>query len=138
NVNTASHPALRDYGLFFQLVTDHFFTENKSNSERLWRIPNPTPFVKDSINDRVVDGKIDIVNSAELGTKAAAHYKFNIPANETISMRLRLTRAGDPPSPTGNTARTYGAASRKKSGEPFADFEKIFTKRRVEADEFYG
>src|SRR6266700_1061191 len=35
-VITASHPALGDYELFCEPVADLFFTENKSNSERLW------------------------------------------------------------------------------------------------------
>src|SRR6266550_1796840 len=131
-VITASHPLLGNYNLFCDSPDDLFFTENESNSGRLWGIPNSTPFVKDSINDRIVSGKIDHVNSAGFGTKAAAHYKFNIPANKTISIQLRLTRAGDPPS------LGYGAASKKRSNEPFADFEEIFTKRRAEADEFYG
>jgi hypothetical protein len=137
-VITASHPALGDYDLFCDSVDDLFFAENESNSERLWGVPNSTPFVKDSINDRVVGGKIDMVNSAGFGTKAAAHYKFNIPANETISIRLRLTRSVDPPLPTASPARTSGAASKKKGDEPFTDFEEIFRKRRAEADEFYG
>src|SRR5207244_1183359 len=120
-VITASHPELGDYDLFCDSVDDLFFTENESNAQRLWGIANPTPFVKDSINDHVVNGKIDIINSAQFGTKAAAHYKFNIPANETISIRLRLSRRGD----------------KQKIAEPFADFDEIFSTRRVEADEFY-
>jgi hypothetical protein len=135
---TASHPQLGEYDLFCESPDDLFFTENETNLERLWGVSNPTPFVKDSINDRIVGGKIDIVNSAEFGTKAAAHYKFNIPPNETISIRLRLTRAADPPSPTASAAKSYGATSKKKGDEPFADFEEIFRKRRAEADEFYG
>src|SRR6266436_6784062 len=132
-VITASHPLLGNYNLFCDSPDDLFFTENESNSERLWGIPNSTPFVKDSINDRIVGGKIDHVNSAGFGTKAAAHYKFNILANETISIRLRLTRASaNPPSPGS------GAASKKKNDKPFADFKETFTKRRAEADEFYG
>ena len=138
-VITASHAVLGDYDLFCDSPNDLFFTENESNSERLWGIPNSPPFVKDSINDRIVGAKIDHVNSAGFGTKAAAHYKFNILANETISIRLRLTRAAaNPPSPTASPARTSGAASKKKNDEAFADFEEIFTKRRTEADEFYG
>jgi hypothetical protein len=121
-VISASHPALGDYDLFCDSVDDLFFTENETNSERVWGVPNATPFVKDSINDRIVDGKIDKVNSAEFGTKAAAHYKFNIPANETISIRLRLRR-------------TDGV---KKSDDPFADFDAVFRRRRAEADEYYG
>jgi hypothetical protein len=119
-VITASHPALGDYDLFCDSVDDLFFTENESNAERLWGIPNPTPFVKDSINDRVVNQKIDIVDPDQVGTKAAAHYKFNIPAQETISIRLRLTRGGS-----------------KTSSEAFGDFDPMFRLRRAEADQFY-
>jgi hypothetical protein len=119
-VITANHPALGDYDLFCDSVDDLFFTENESNAERLWGIPNPTPFVKDSINDRVVHGKIDIVNPELVGTKAAAHYKFNIPPQETISIRLRLSRGGT-----------------KTSTEAFADFDAMFRLRRAEADQFY-
>src|SRR5439155_1754191 len=122
-VITASHTVVGNYDLFFDSPDDLFFTKNESNSERLWGIPNSTPFVKDSINDRIVSGKIDHVNSAGFGTKAAAYYKFNIPAKETTSIQLRLTRA---------------SANKKTNNEPFADFEEIFTKRRAEADEFYG
>ncbi len=136
----ASHPALGDYDLFCDSPDDLFFTENESNLKRLWGVPNATPFVKDSINDRVVGGKIDIVNSAEFGTKAAAHYKFNIPANETISIRLRLSRRGSTsPSPADSVV---SLSLRERVGvratDPFADFDEIFRKRRAEADEFYG
>jgi Glycosyl hydrolase family 63 C-terminal domain len=119
-VITASHPELGDYYLFSDSVDDVFFTENDSNAARLWGIPNATPFAKDSINDHLVNGKIDIVNPAQWGTKAAAHYKFNIPAGETISIRLRLTR------------------SSKTSTEAFADFDAMFKLRRAEADQFYN
>src|SRR5256714_13060260 len=101
-VITASDPELGDYNLFCDSVDDVFFAENETNAERLWGIPNASLFVKDSINDHVVNGKIDppppglrrtgIVNPENSGTKAAAHYKFNVPAGETISIRLRLTR----------------------------------------------
>ena len=120
-VITTSHPALGDYNLFCDSVDDVFFTENESNSERLWGIPNAKPFVKDSINDHVVNGKFDVVNPAQFGTKAAAHYKFNIPAGETISIRLRLTRDVN-----------------KTSTEAFADFDAILRLRRAEADQFYA
>ena len=133
----ASNSAVGDYDLFCDSVDDLFFTENDSNTERLWGIPNQTPFVKDSINDRVVQGRVDTVNSAQFGTKAAAHYKFNIPPNETISIRLRLTRSENPPTLGASLARTSGAAGPKKAKEPFADFERIFRERRREADEFY-
>ena len=37
-------------------------------------------YFKDGINDYVVDGNRDAVNPARLGTKAAAHYRLNLPA----------------------------------------------------------
>ena len=121
SVITASHPKLGDYDLFCDSVDDLFFTENDTNAERLWGIPNQTPFVKDSINDRLVNGKLDVVNPDQTGTKAAAYYKFNIPPGETISIRLRLTR--------GETKTTTDA---------FADFDATFRLRRAEADQFYN
>ena len=120
-VITASHPALGEYNLFCDSADDLFFTENESNAERLWRIPNATPFVKDSINNHLVNGRIDILNPAQFGTKAAAHYKFNIPAGETISIRLRLTHDVN-----------------QTSNQAFADFDAMFRLRRAEADQFYA
>ena len=120
-VITASDPSMGDYDLFCDSVDDLFFTENETNAERLWGIPNTTPFVKDSINDRVVGGKIDVVNPAQTGTKAAAYYKFNIPPHETISIRLRFAPGGS-----------------KTTTEAFADFDAIFKLRRAEADQFYS
>ncbi|HEX4639586.1 MAG TPA: hypothetical protein VH170_08875, partial [Chthoniobacterales bacterium] len=117
----ASHAELGDYELICDSVDDLFFTENESNAERLWGIANAKPFVKDSINDCLIEGKSDNVNSAQFGTKAAAHYKFNIPADETISIRLRFRRASE----------------NSKNDEPFADFDEIVRRRRAEADEFY-
>jgi hypothetical protein len=37
------------------------FTENDTNTERLFGVPNATPFVKDGINNFVVEGKFDAV-----------------------------------------------------------------------------
>ena len=121
SVITASHPKLGDYDLFCDSVDDLFFTENESNAERLWGIPNQTPFVKDSINDRLVHHKIDAINPDQTGTKASAYYKFNVPPGETISIRLRLT---------------HGEA--KTSTEAFADFDAMFKLRRAEADQFFN
>jgi mannosylglycerate hydrolase MGH1-like protein len=132
DVIATSHHVLGEYNLFCEAPDDLLFTENESNLERLWGVANATPFVKDSINDRVVHGQIDVVNPERVGTKAAAHYKFTIPPGKHVSIRLRLTRVGDPPS------RGYGAASKKSGNDPFANFDDVFKKRRDEADEFYA
>ena len=45
------------------------FTENETNNERLFRQPNPSPYVKDGINNYVVHGQQDAVNPEQTGTK---------------------------------------------------------------------
>ena len=48
------------------------YTENDTNTERLFGSPNATPFVKDSINSYVVHGQTEAVNPNKTGTKVAA------------------------------------------------------------------
>jgi hypothetical protein len=117
----ATHEELGTYRLSCACPEKLLFTENESNLARLWGVPNSTPFVKDSISDAVVQERPEIVNSNQVGTKAAAHYKFTIPPNESRTIRLRLTKINN-----------------QRPSDPFAKFDKIFRTRREEADEFYS
>jgi hypothetical protein len=57
------------------------FTENETNHERLFSgQKNESPYVKDGINDFVVQGIEGAVNPEHKGTKAAAHYHITIGA----------------------------------------------------------
>jgi hypothetical protein len=105
--------------LSFDGSPELLFTNNETNSERLFDSPNRTPFVKDAFNNYVLEGKVDAVNPDLVGTKAAANYPFDIPAGQEVSIRLRLTDKNP-----------------KKAGA-FTDFREIFAARIVEADEFY-
>ncbi len=96
------------------------FTENETNTKRLFNAPNGSPFVKDSINDYVVHGAIQAVNPENSGTKAAANYLVTIAPGETVAVRLRLTNK-----------------ELKQTGAAFTDFDQTFTDRVREADEFY-
>ena len=51
------------------------FTNNETNVHRLFDFPNPTPYVKDGINNAIVHGAIDTVNPEQTGTKAAVHLR---------------------------------------------------------------
>jgi hypothetical protein len=121
NVIAASHPELGEYNLFCDAAAKLLFTENDSNLQRLWGVPNLTPFVKDSINDYIVHDETEAINPQRVGTKAAAHYKFTIAPGQSVSVRLRLTRV----------------AGNKSDGDAFANFDGIFAMRRREADAFY-
>ena len=118
----ASHDLLGEYRLYCENADELLFTENESNTERLWRVPNTTPFVKDSFNDYLVHSNKNAVNPACVGTKAAALYKIDIPSKESRTIRLRLKRI------------TKG----EKSFLAFANFDDLFTQRASETDEFYA
>ena len=66
------------------------FTENETNLQRLYGSPNGSPYVKDGINEYVVNGAPDAVNPEQAGTKAAAQYVLSLAPGETQSVRLRL------------------------------------------------
>jgi hypothetical protein len=65
----ASHDVLGRYELDCENADALLFTENESNLERLWGVPNRSPFVKDSINDAVTQNKIELINPESLGQK---------------------------------------------------------------------
>ena len=66
------------------------FTENETNVERLFHVPNAGPYVKDAFHEYVIHGKSEAVNPAAQGTKAAAHYVLEIAAQGSASVDLRL------------------------------------------------
>jgi hypothetical protein len=161
----ASHDELGRYEFHCENADALLFTENESNLERLWGVPNRSPFVKDSINDAVTQNKRDLVNSGKIGTKAAAHYRFSIQPNESRTVRLRLrkidlgtarassaVRGASPrtsssqnpvgEAPTGarevRAGRALGALPGEDSRDAFSDFDEIFSAREAEADEFFA
>src|SRR6266480_1905156 len=132
----ANHHALGSYRLHCEAPDRLLFTENESNTERLWSVPNASNYVKDAINDCIVQNKIDIGNPNRAGTKAAAHYKVMIPSGESCAIRLRLTKVDD-----GNPSPGHFVvplSQRERATKLFEDFDEIFEKRHKEADEFYS
>jgi hypothetical protein len=120
-VIAARHQTLGARWLHAEGAPELLFTENETNFSRLFGVPARSPYLKDSIHERVVGGKDDAVNPARVGTKAAAWYRVSVPAGGQVSLRLRLTDA-DP----------------ARMGPAFGlDFEEIFSRRLREADEFY-
>ena len=54
--------SLADYYLYCEGTVPLLFTENETNAQRIFGVPNRTPYVKDSINNYVVHGQKDAVN----------------------------------------------------------------------------
>ncbi|MDQ3135278.1 MAG: glucosidase, partial [Acidobacteriota bacterium] len=79
------------------------FTENESNFARLYGGTNHGTYVKDAFHEYVVGGRDEAVNPARVGTKAAAHYRLEVPAGGSISVRLRLYHQDETPAHTFGT-----------------------------------
>jgi hypothetical protein len=56
-VIAASHPDLGERFFSCEGAAALLFTENETNSERLFGTPNRTPYVKDGINNYIVHGR---------------------------------------------------------------------------------
>ncbi|HJY36446.1 MAG TPA: hypothetical protein VJ299_03220 [Steroidobacteraceae bacterium] len=113
----AEHAELGTYHFYAAQPHDQLFTDNETNTARLYGHAN-AGFVKDAFHERVVNGNEIAVNPAKEGTKAAAWYRLTVPAGGSVEVRLRLS---------------HDAKSR-----PFADFDSVFEQRLQEADDFYA
>ena len=98
---------------------DWLFTDNVTNSERLFGVPNQGPYVKDAFHRYVVDGEASAVNPRCFGTKAAAHYRLEIPAKAEVAIRLRLSAEAESPRELFGGAFDRVMAERKEEGEQF-------------------
>jgi len=87
----AAHPKLGDYYLVCEGADRLLFTENETNNERIFGLPNTSPYVKDGINNYVVHQRFFAVNPELRGTKAAADYMLSAPAQGSGVVRLRLS-----------------------------------------------
>ena len=137
----ARHRGLGEYKLRCEGARTLLFTENETNSERLFASPNRSPFVKDGINDFIVHDRREAVNPAQVGTKAAAHYAFRLAPGASQVVRLWFGRVGE-------------ATDEERSGEPgvmpqpiclpvleqdaFEQFDSVMRRRREESDEFFA
>src|SRR4051812_9700133 len=150
----AEHAELGRYRLSCDGTPGLLFTENESNLERLYGCANPTPYVKDGINEAVVHGRTDAVNPHGVGTKAAAHYRLTVAPGATETIRLRLSQEDligsasakncAPPAndvvganfmapaiapPVIGTNGHAANATHGRRSDPFADFDAIFAQR---------
>ena len=91
------------------------FTENNTNTNRLYNYNDGNQYYKDGINDHLLHGA-GTINPDNRGTKACANYDITVKAKDSVTLRLRLC---------GNASKAFN------------DFEQVFDQRKKEADEFY-
>ena len=117
--------------LFLEFLPGHYylycddappilFTENESNNERLFGGQNASAYVKDGINNFIVNGQQAVTNPANIGTKASPVHPMTIGPGQTGTVRLRLT-----------------TSEPSLSFHPFVEFGQILADRLREAYEFH-
>jgi Glycosyl hydrolase family 63 C-terminal domain len=95
------------------------FTENESNTPRLWGTPGPSPYFKDGIGEFLIHGNRAAVNPQGHGTKAAAHYPLSLGPGQSAAIELRMADS--------------------EVDEPFGPaFGQTLQSRRDEANDFYA
>jgi hypothetical protein len=116
----AIHPKLGTMYLHFETCQELLFTDNETNTERIFGRPNASPYVKDAFHRYVIEGKQECVNRTNVGTKSAGYCKVEIPGKGEFVMKMRLT-------------------SRRPSAESLFGkaFDQTFERCKQEADEFY-
>jgi hypothetical protein len=106
--------------LYCEGAPELLFTENETNNSRLFNSENSSPYVKDGINNYIVNAIKAAVNPDHAGTKASAHYAATLKSGESYTVRLRLSSA----------APAHGSALD-------GNFDRILAERRGEANAFY-
>jgi Mannosylglycerate hydrolase MGH1-like glycoside hydrolase domain/Glycosyl hydrolase family 63 C-terminal domain len=95
---------------------EQLFCENETNNERMYNRPNDSPFVKDGINNYIVNNE-DTINPKKQGTKAAVWFEEEIKPGASAIFKIRL--------------------SKNQLENPWDEFDKIFTARKSETDHYY-
>src|SRR5690606_493646 len=94
------------------------FCENETNRKRLYQINNQKKYLKDGVNDYLVQGDGSHLNPKKKGTKAAAIYKVTITEGGSAEITFRMKHPF-----SGDNEKTH---------------EDILAESRKEADDFYG
>ncbi|MDB4901503.1 MAG: glucosidase [Mucilaginibacter sp.] len=110
------HKELGQFWLNAEGSPELLFCNNETNTNRLYNYDDGRKFNKDGINDYIVHGA-DTINPKKTGTKASVNFDINVPARQSVALRLRLS---------------------KNASNGFDDFDALFNARVAEADEFYA
>ena len=119
NCVRAEHERTGTYYFYYEKAADALFTDNETNTKKLFGTPNERAFVKDAFHDAIISGKNrNLLRDRKEGTKFSPVYDLKILAGQRETVLLRI--------------------SDKVLQDPFEDGLYIFEKRKKEADEFYN
>ncbi len=104
------------YRLWLDGAPEQLFTENESNTERLYGYASGHRHYKDAFHRHIIAGETNAVNAGKMGTKGCAWYQLELAPGEERTIRMRLYK---PPCDMRDS------------------HEEVFALRKSEADEFY-
>jgi hypothetical protein len=101
---------------FHHEAGSQLFCENETNCRRMFNRPNETSYVKDGINNYVINRE-NTVNPLKQGTKAAIWLKEKIAPGSSKTFKVRL--------------------SKNQLADPWKEFDTVFENRQAETQEYY-
>ncbi|MDT7829140.1 glucosidase [Pricia sp. S334] len=114
---SVDHTYVGKYNLYFDTPDRLLFTQNETNTERVFNRSNDHPFKKDLFHEAVINEDFELTEKNREGTKFAPLYRMQIGPGKTKTIRLRLTP--------------------KSMDHPIAeDFDSVFSQRMDESRSF--
>lgn len=117
NIVNVEHKDLGSYNLYFEGKPDLLFCENETNHVRIYGHKKNVGYVKDGVNNFIVEGEKAAINPALRGTKMSLRYLLTLNGGEEKIVKIRL--------------------SDKSIVEPFEEFDQVMAARKLEADIYY-
>ncbi len=114
-----AHESLGEFRFRLEGAPRLLFTENETNTERLYGYAGGSRLYKDAFHELVIQGREEAVSAQATGTRCCGWYRLELGPLESRTVRLRLARRGED--------------DHSEEG-----FERIFAARLAEADDFYS
>lgn len=108
-----------------QCMPDMLFTENETNTQRLYGVENYTPHTKDAFHRHIIHNESGVLKPDGRGTKVGFRYNATIESKGKIVIRMRLR--GSKSVPLSHPSHVVVASQ----------LDEIIAKRKAEADAFY-
>jgi Mannosylglycerate hydrolase MGH1-like glycoside hydrolase domain len=118
----STHQTLGTFLLTLDGAPEVLFTENDTNTERIWGWRKQGAFYKDAFHKYFIEQQRDAVNPQLEGTKACAVYPLELKPSEQAILHFRLCRAGSAEIPASQWDGVFDARIQE-----CADFYDLFS-----------
>eukprot|EP01105_Mastigella_eilhardi_P004892 TRINITY_DN1662_c0_g1_i10.p1 TRINITY_DN1662_c0_g1~~TRINITY_DN1662_c0_g1_i10.p1 ORF type:complete len:952 (-),score=186.03 TRINITY_DN1662_c0_g1_i10:586-3441(-) len=107
-----------------QTPVELLFTENDTNTRKLWNVTDCGPYTKEAFHEHIIRGNEKACNPCREGTKAGVHYVLRLLPGQSETLLLRIVAADEEHEQSGSGGCSGAAA--------------VFERQIREADEFYS